>query len=176
MRSWFGRPAHQDSTDLPLYKRRGHFLRDMDRTVFECLQNVVGQAYHVFVKVKLSELVEPQVESGNRFHQLHWIKVHRQTVDFLICRRHDLAPLVAIRVLPKSEYARRGLSAHDVIDTVLRDIDLPKLTLVEKTSYDPDDLKKKIRIAMAEGQEQAASSARDGRNDSGAPHTPPPQS
>jgi len=159
MKSWFSKPPHQDSTDLPLYKRRGRFMREVDRTLFESLRQVVGQAYHVFVKVKLSELVEPQVESGNRVHQLHWIKVHRQTVDFLICRRHDMEPLVAIRVLPKTEYARRGLSPHDIIDTVLRDIGLPNVTLTEKSRYDPEDLKKRLRIATAENQQQSAGGA-----------------
>lgn len=160
MKHWFSKPAHHDSTDLPLYKRRGHFLRDADRAMFDALRQALGQAYHVFAKVKLSELVEPQSESGNRVHQLHWIKVHRQTIDFLVCRRHDLEPLVAIRVLPKAEYARRGLAAQDVMDTVLRDIGFPKVTLVEKKSYDPEDLKKKLKIALAESQENAEAAAR----------------
>lgn len=164
MKSWFSKSPHQDSTDLPLYKRRGLFMREVDRTLFESLRQVLGQAYHVFVKVKLSELVEPQVESGNRVHQLHWIKVHRQTVDFLICRRHDMAPLVAIRLFPKTEYARRGLSPHDIIDTVLRDIGLPSLTLTERKTYDPDDLKKKLRIAMAENQHHEAAAAEKTRS------------
>lgn len=173
MKSWFSKPAHQDSTDLPLYRRRGRFLRDADRALFDCLQQLVGTAYHVFVKVKLSELVEPQVESGNRVHQLHWIKVHRQTVDFLICRKHDMAPLVAIRVLPRADYARRGLSAHDVIDTVLRDIGLPRITLSEKKRYDPDDLKKKLKVAMAENQDRAPAPGRPGSGHT--PRTPAPE-
>ena len=165
MKSWFGKPAHQDSTDLPLYKRRDCFLREADQTLFDCLRQVLGQAYHVFVKVKLSELVEPQTESGNRIHQLHWIQVHRQTIDFLICRRHDLEPLVAVRLLSKAEYARRGLMPQDVIDTVLRDIGLPKITLTERKSYDPEDLKKKLRFAMAENQQPGpVSGQRDGNN------------
>lgn len=155
MRSWFSKPSpHQDSTDLPLYKRRAGFMRDADRVLFDCLQQVAGQAYHIFAKVKLSELVEPQAESGNRVHQLHWIKVHRQTIDFLICRRHDMEPMVAVCALPKTEYAKRGLSAQDVTDVVLRDIGLPKLTLREKAKYDPEDLKKKLKIALAEHQNQ----------------------
>lgn len=170
MKSWFSKPAHQDTTDLPLYKRRTFFLRESDRVLFDCLQQVLGQAYHVFVKVKLSELVEPQTETGNRVHQLHWIKVHRQTVDFLICRKHDMVPLVAIRLLSKAEYARRGVSAHDVIDTVLRDIGLPSITLLEKKRFDPQDLKKKLKIAMAEHQEPAAPSGHGNRS----PQTPAP--
>lgn len=172
MRSWFRKPAHQDSTDLPLYKRRPRFLRESDHALFDCLQRVLGQAYHVFVKVKLSELVEPVVESGNRVHQLHWIKVHRQTIDFLICRQHDKAPLVALRVLPKMEFARRGIAAHDIIDTVLRDIGLPCVTLPERKSYDPEDLKKRLKIAMAEGQEAAAATGGGESDDS--PRNPAP--
>jgi hypothetical protein len=156
MKSWFRKPhAHQDTTDLPLYKRRACFMREADHALFDCLQQVAGQAYHIFVKVKLSELVEPQVESGNRVHQLHWIKVHRQTIDFLLCRRHDRVPMVAVCVLPKTEYAKRGVSAQDVTDVVLRDIGLPKLTLLEKKRYDPEDLKKKLKVAMAESQDQS---------------------
>lgn len=172
MKSWFSKPAHQDSTDLPLYKRRSRFLREVDRALFDCLHKVLGQAYHVFVKVKLSELVEPQTESGNRVHQLHWIKVHRQTVNFLVCRRHDMEPLVAVRLLPKTEYVRRGLAAQDTIDTVLRDIGLPCLTLTEKKTFDPEDLKKKLKIAMAEGQHQDPASTGSGRNDSSHPTVP----
>lgn len=162
MKSWFSKPAHQDTTDLPLYRRRARFLREADSAMFDCLQKVLGQAYHVFVKVKLSELVEPQVETGNRVHQLHWIKVHRQTVDFLICRKHDLEPLVAIRLLPKAEYARRRLSAHDVVDSVLRDIGLACIVLVEKKSYEPEEIKKRVRVAMAESQAADAEEAGHG--------------
>lgn len=173
MKSWFSRQApHQDSTDLPLYRRRAGFMREADRTMFECLQKVAGQAYHIFPKVKLSQLVEPQAESGNRVHQLHWIKVHRQTIDFLLCRRHDMEPMVALCILPKTEYARRGLAAQDVTDVVLRDIGLPKITFPERGQYDPDDLKKKLRIALAERQSQSASG--DG-NQAGSPtYTPAP--
>jgi len=153
MRSWFSKPTHRDSTDLPLYKRRAHFLRDSERVLLEALQQVVGQAYQILAKVKLSELVEPQVESGNRVHQMHWIKVHRQCVDLLICRRRDMEPMIAVRLLNKTEYARRGLTAYDIIDIVLRDIGLPRLTLVEKKSYDAESLKKKLKIAMAENQD-----------------------
>jgi len=173
MKTWFSKPPHQDTTDLPLYQRRTCFLRESDRTVFSALQQVLGQAYHVFAKVKLSELVEPQVESGNRIHQLHWIKVHRQTVDFLICRRHDMEPLVAIRVFPKAEYARRGLSAYDTVDTVLRDIGLPKISLVEKKHYDPEDLKKRIKIAMAETQGHGSSPGKHGQTNPSRPGSPP---
>lgn len=172
MRSWFSKPVHQDSTDLPLYKRRGYFMRDADRALFDALEQVLGGAYHVFVKVKLSELVEPQTESGNRIHQLHWIKVHRQTIDFLICRRHDMQPLLAIRLLSKTDYARHGVTAHDVIDTVLRDIGFPKLTLVEKKRYDPEDLKKKLRIALAESQGQADPPGHGARISSSQTNTP----
>lgn len=175
MKTWFSKPAHQDSTDLPLYKRRRRFLGEADRALFDCLQRVLGQAYHVFVKVKLSDLVEPQVESGNRVHQLHWIKVHRQTIDFLICRKHDMAPLVAIRVLPRIDYARRGISSHDVIDTVLRDIGLPRITLSEKKRYDPDDLKKKLKVAMAENQDGAPAAGASGPGDT-PPNSSPNQS
>jgi hypothetical protein len=139
-------------------------MRQADKALFEALQQILGRGYVVFAKVKLSELVEPQVESGNRVHQLHWIKVHRQTVDFLLCRRGDMEPLVALRVLAKTEYARRGLGAHDVIDSVLRDINLPRIMLVEKKKYDPADLKQKIRVALAEGQgDPGRSGAAEGR-------------
>lgn len=172
MKSWFNKTPHQDTTDLPLYQRRGRFLSESDRALFDALHQVLGQAYHVFVKVKLSELVEPQVESGNRIHQLHWIKVHRQTVDFIVCRRHDMEPLVALRVFPKTEYARRGLAAYDIVDTVLRDIGLTKITLIEKKRYDVDDLKKKLKIAMAESQEQSALSGRRGQINPTHPSSP----
>jgi len=38
------------------------------------------------------------------------------------------------------------------MDVVLRDIGLPKLTVVEQKTYDPDSLRKKLRMAMAENQ------------------------
>lgn len=154
MKSWFRKSAHRDSTDLPLYQRRDVFLRETDRAMFETLREVLGEAYHVFVKVKLSDLVEPQVEAGNRVHQLHLIKVHRQTVDFLVCRREDMQPQAAVRLMPRSAYAMRGLAAQDVIDSVLRDIGLPCVTFTEKKSFDPEDLRKRLRVAMAENEPQ----------------------
>lgn len=149
MRTWFNKPAHNDTTDLPLYKRRrDEFMGDAHISLYRALCNIAGQAYHVFPKVKLSELVEPEVETGNRVHQLHWIKVHSQTVDFLVCRKHDMEPLVAVRIFSKSEYAKRGFSSPDVVDTVLSDISLAKVVVAEKKNYDPNDLKQKLKAAL----------------------------
>jgi len=54
---------------------------------------------------------------------------------------------------------------------VLRDIDLSCITLVEKKSYDPQEIKKRIRLAMAESQ---AAEAPDHGGRSGDSQTPAP--
>lgn len=165
MRSWFRKPLHKDSTDLPLYRRRERFLGRSEQALFDCLQEVLGGGYHVFVKVKLSSLVAPQVHSGNRVHQLHWITVHRQTLDFLVCRKHDMTPRVAIRMRSNGGHTRRGLRAGDVTDSVLRDIGLPRLSISAKRHYDPEALKKRLRAAMAENHDPGTTAGGGPGND-----------
>jgi hypothetical protein len=56
---------------------------------------------------------------------------------------------------------------------VLRDIGLPKISLVEKKHYDPEDLKKRIKIAMAETQGHGSSPGKHGQTNPSRPGSPP---
>ncbi len=149
MRLFQKKPVHYDTTDLPLYRRRLPFLSDNQRALWRALHQVAGREFAVLARVKLFDLVESDGPGENRNYQLHWIKVHQQSVDFLLCRARDMEPLLAIRQVTAAESARRSFSGPDVVDSVLRDIGLPQLHVKPRDRYDPLGLKKKIVLMLS---------------------------
>ena len=87
-------------------------------------------------------------DGSNRNYQLHWIKVHQQEIDFLLCRPVDMDPVMAIRITSDAESAARRFTGPDVLDTVLKDIGLACMGLRAQTTYDPLDLRKRIQRVM----------------------------
>jgi hypothetical protein len=71
-------------------------------------------------------------------------------VDFLIVNRTSLAPVLAIKLESKADNKRRRVKGLDVLEEVLRDINVPLLRLPIQEHYDPKDVVKKMRFTLAD--------------------------
>ena len=141
---------------MPLYKRRPHFMEENESALYKALMRAVDRDLYVLPKVKLFSLVEPQVPGSNRHSQLHWIKGHQQIVDFVLCRKKNMEPVIAIRQMSLVEDLQRPIKGPDMIDTVLRDIALPTLYVRAANKYDAVSLRKRLRLVFGKGDRRAA--------------------
>jgi Protein of unknown function (DUF2726) len=111
--------------------------------------------YYLFPQVSLGNLVD--VEKGTRPYQTHRNRVDRKSLDFVLCDRSTLSPVLAIE-LDDSSHGREDRRERDAfVDGVLAKAGLPLLHIRAQAAYDPKQLAASIGEAMmTNGPKQCA--------------------
>lgn len=81
---------------------------------------------------------------GTTNRQTHLNRVSAKHVDFVLCDRESVAPVLIIE-LDDSSHARDERRARDVfVDEVLRAAGLPILRVAAKQSYSPPEIRESV--------------------------------
>ena len=145
---------------IPFYQRRSSLLSENQRRYYNTLLQVVGDKSLVFPKVRASELVNPPPSSPHSF-RVHWQRVQRRYVDFLICTPANLTPTLAIRLESRAERKRRMQTGPDVVDDVVEMARIPFMRVEVEDDYDPSRVARDIRNALARSGQAATSTSGD---------------
>lgn len=134
---------------IPFYQPRKSLLNDNHRKYYETLLRVVGDNTKVFPKVRLADIVNPPPSSPHSF-RVHWQRVQRRWVDFLLCTPANMAPVLAIRMETRAERKRRREVGPDVLDDVLDMARIPLLRVEVEERYEAVRVARDIRAALAQ--------------------------
>ena len=120
------------------YRKRDYLLTAAERSFYEVLCNIVGNQLEVFAKVRLLDLL--YLPKGTENRQSHTNRVMSKHVDFLLCDREKLSPLLVIE-LDDSSHERDDRAQRDAfVDEALGAAGLPILHVSAKRSYVPKEL------------------------------------
>ena len=133
-------------------------MQDHEVALYRALVKAAGRECCVLPKVKLFSLVEPQQPGSDRESQLHWIRGQQQLVDFVLCARADMEPVIAVRQLTTAQDLRRPVHGPDLLDTVLSDIGLPVLHMRVRHDYAAEQVRKRLNLVL--GRHAAQSGGR----------------
>ncbi len=153
-----GKEKHRGQ--IPFYQKRSSLLNENQRRYYDTLLQVVGDKSLVFPKVRASDLVNPPPSSPHSF-RVHWQRVQRRHVDFLICTPANLTPTLAIRLETRAEKKRRLQSGPDVVDDVVDMAQIPFLRVEMVETYEASRIARDIRNALARGGEIASTNSGD---------------
>ncbi len=136
------------SESLP-YRKRDYLLTAAERSFYEVLCGVVGDQLHVFPKVRLIDLV--YLPKGTENRQGYTNRVVSKHVDFVLCDRRDVAPLLVIE-LDDASHEREDRKERDTfLDSALGAAGLPILHVAAKRSYEPRELADSIQAKLDGG-------------------------
>lgn len=122
----------------PPYRKKDYLLTAAERSFFEVLQSVVGEQLHIFAKVRLADVV--WIPKGTQNWQSHFNRVQSKQLDFILCDRQNVTPLLAIE-LDDSSHERADRKERDAfIDGAVDAAGLPILHVTAKRSYAPKEL------------------------------------
>src|SRR6185295_18008345 len=83
------------SSSLP-FRRKDFLLTQAERSLFGVLSEVVKDRYFIFAKVRLADLV--WLPKGTESRQSHFNRVQSKHIDFVICDRSSIRPLLCIEL------------------------------------------------------------------------------
>jgi len=132
------------------YRRKDYLLTRAERAFFSALCQAVGEDYLLFAKVRLADLVF--LPKGTESRQTHFNRVQSKHVDFLLCDRSVIRPLLAIELDDSSHAAFARRERDDFVDAALAAAGLAILRVRVRASYSAPDLRRQIQAKLSESE------------------------
>jgi hypothetical protein len=144
----FGTARPIASKALP-YKRKDYLLTAAERSLFGVLHEAFGAKYFIFAKVRLGDLV--WLPKGTESRQGHLNRVQSKHIDFVICDRATVRPVVAVE-LDDSSHSRADRVERDAfVNEALSAAGLPFVRIRAAASYDVQGIAQQIQTAVQTG-------------------------
>lgn len=142
-----GAPSRDNAsaTALP-YRRKDFLLTRAERLFFSVLHEAVGKHYWLFAKIRVADLVWMPKGTGSR--QSYFNRIQGKHIDFLLCDRDAVRPILAIELDDSSHQGKNRRSRDQFVDEALRTAGLPLLRVACRASYDLNDIRAQIRSAL----------------------------
>lgn len=150
---WWHR--RREAAQTPVYRRCASVLPDTHRALYNALTGVLGEHARVLPRVRLHSLVELPDQTFEV--RSHWSSLLRHRVDFVICTPNSLAPVVAVKIEPKTKKRVRIPGDDEVLaEDALGIAGLPLVKFPARDEYEPTDVSHKIHVAITRAKEQAS--------------------
>lgn len=137
--------APQVPTSLP-YRRKDYLLSQAERSLFGVLAEAVGDHYLIFAKVRLADLV--WLPKGTESRQGHFNRVQSKHVDFVICDRAAIRPLLCVELDDASHVQASRQTRDEFVDSALRAAGLPIIRIRAAKAYNMLELRSQIEKAI----------------------------
>ena len=126
------------------YLKNASLLSESEKNFYFVLAGVIGKEYLIFSKVRIFDILSiPKGLENGRYYQ-HKNKIQSKHVDFLLCNRKELKPLLAIELDDSSHRWPTRIIRDAFVDKAFASAGLPILHIHAATSYDPADLRQQI--------------------------------
>jgi hypothetical protein len=127
--------------DLFPYQKREQLLTPRETAFYQVLLAVAGRRVVVSPRVRLADIfsITPTKE-----HKAFYDRIANRSVDFLICERYTLKPLLAIELYDHDLPSRKRKKRDPFIDKVFKAGKLPLMHIVAQDSYSSKALALKI--------------------------------
>jgi hypothetical protein len=115
------------------FERTESVLNEFELGLYRMLNRELHRDFYVLAKVRLGELVKLKRKSSRAafYHRL----VAGRHVDFLLCDRDNVKPILAIQVVEK-----KSGDEHDITEDVLASAKIPFMFLSAKKTLAPSEL------------------------------------
>ena len=120
------------------YRKKDYLLTAAERSFYEVLCSVLDGQLLVFAKVRLADLVYMPKGTANR--QTHFNRIQSKHVDFVLCTRDKLSPVLVIELDDASHEEESRRDRDTFVDAALTAAGLPILHIPAKISYVPAEL------------------------------------
>lgn len=132
-------------TSLP-YRRKDYLLTQAERSLFGVLSEAVKDRYFIFAKVRLADLV--WLPKGTDSWQSHFNRVQSKHIDFVICDRASIRPMLCVE-LDDASHGRASRQTRDAfVDAALLAAGLPFIRIRAAKAYNVAELRRQIEAAV----------------------------
>ena len=139
-------PEKNQSTALP-YRKRPYLFSKAERSFYEVLLRAAPAETKLFTKVRMADLI--QVRPGVRGRRGHQNRINCKHVDFVLCTRDTLSPILAIELDDRSHRQPERQARDRFVDEAFAAAGLPLLRIPAQYGYTASELQQMIREKLA---------------------------
>jgi Protein of unknown function (DUF2726) len=128
----FAATSDPEIPDLFPYQKRPQLLTPRETAFYQVLLAVVGRRVVISPRVRLADVfsITPTPQ-----HQAFYDRIANRSVDFLLCERYTLKPLLAIELYDHDLPLRKRKKRDPFIDKVFKAGKLPIMHIVAQDHY-----------------------------------------
>ena len=129
--------------DFPFIKRDS-LLTDAEKKFYFVLFEIIGNEYIIFSKVRIVDLLYlPKMNTSDFYHYQN--KIQSKHVDFLICDKEGIEPLLVIELDDSSHLKVDRILRDRLVDKIFETARLPILHTKTAVNYDKLSLLNDVR-------------------------------
>jgi very-short-patch-repair endonuclease len=115
------------------YSKKSSLITQAEKDFFQVLRVAVGDKYEIFPQVNLDKFL---LASG-QYKKRDFHRMNQYSVDFIVCEKVSLTPLLAIELNDSSHYQSSRIERDQKVASILESATMPLLTIPWQSSYDP---------------------------------------
>lgn len=141
----------QPSANTPAtfpYCKQGSYLTDAEHSFFKVLQTVLGNNYYIIPQAKLSNIIK--VKNGMANWQAHFNRISSKTVDFLICDKDKVTPVLVIELDDASHQSNKRMERDTFVNDVLAKAGIDIMHMRAQSSYNTQELSRHFNERLRE--------------------------
>ena len=139
------------SVDTLPYLRKDYLLTKAERKFFDVLHAVASRQCHLFAMVRLADLI--YIPKGTEKRQSHFNRIQSKHIDFVLCNKTELKPILAIELDDSSHQRADRKKRDEFLNKALEQAGLPLLRIPVRSGYDPQEIKQKIQAKLTRNSE-----------------------
>lgn len=116
------------------YRKKNYFFNRSERKFYYTLGDILGDKYFLFSKVRILDLLYLPKYLRNSYHYLN--KIQSKHIDFIICDKQNIKPLLAIELDGSSHLRKNRIERDKFVNEIFKDAGLPILHIKVCDSYD----------------------------------------
>jgi very-short-patch-repair endonuclease len=122
------------------YRISDNFLSNAERSFYLVLRDLIGDQRDIFTKVSLGDLFYVTVRGDESQFRTYRNKIDRKHVDFLICNRQTLEPVVGIELDDKSHQREDRQERDRFVEAVFACANLPLVRFPARRAYSANEI------------------------------------
>jgi len=129
------------------YIKNDSLLSESEKKFYFVLTEILGNDYLIFSKVRMADLFHlPKMSNGDFYHYQN--KINSKHVDFLICDKENIKPLLAIELDDSSHLKMDRISRDKLVDEIYENAKLPILHIKYSNNYEKIYLLNQIKTLI----------------------------
>ena len=116
------------------YAKKEYLLSEAEKKFYFVLVKILGNDYLIFPKVRMADLFYMPKMSNSRFYH-YFNKIQSKHVDFLICDKENIRPLLAIELDDSSHYKMDRILRDKLVDKIFEGAKLPIYHVAVSPNY-----------------------------------------
>ena len=113
-------------------------MTNTEMSFYHSLIKAVNDEQAVMVKVRLADIIN--IKKGSENYMAHFGKIKAKHVDYLLCNKTDLKPILVIELDDKSHQREDRMTRDKLVDGILKTVGLPVIHYPVKRNYSQKDL------------------------------------